>query len=87
MGKGLKDPSPLASGSLHHASIHQEQQHSRLLVQRRLEPEIGPHQVVLQVQTSVQYGLLEESQAVFVVAMPGEVGESAFPVASQSIHE
>jgi hypothetical protein len=87
MWQGLVDAPPPPDRPFDHGPIYQEQDHGCLLVQGRLGPEGGPCQVVLEVQPGVLDGFREEGQAVLVVAMPAEVGESACPMASQVIHE
>ena len=83
----LVDATPAAGRPLDDAPIDEEQQDRRPLVQRRPRPELGAAQVVLEVQPGVSGRLLEEGEAMLVVAVGGVMGQSAGPITGQLIDE
>ena len=68
-------------------AVHEEQEDRRSLVQGRPRPELGAAQVVLEMEPGVSGRLLEDREAMLVIAMGGIVGQAAGPVTRQLIHE
>ena len=87
MGKRFEDAASAPGRPLDHAAIDEEQQHGRPFRQRRFRPEIGPDQVVLEMESGVSGGFFEEGEAVLVVTVRRIMGQSAGPVASHFIDE
>jgi hypothetical protein len=69
VGHRLEDPTTPPGRPLDHAAVHQEQQDRRSFRQRRFRPELGPGQVVLQVEAGVTSGFVEERQAMLVITV------------------
>jgi hypothetical protein len=70
-----------------HPAVHQEQQDGCAFVQGRLGPELGAVQIVLQVQTGVPNGFIEQGQTVLVIVVRRVVGQSAGPIAGKLLDE
>ena len=87
VGQRLVDATAAPGRPLDDAPVHQEQQDRRSLVQGRSRPELGAGQVVLEVQPGVSGRLLEEGEAMLVIAVGGIMGQAAGPVTRQLIHE
>ena len=83
MWQRFEDATSSSGPALNHAAVHQEQQDDGTLVQRHRRPVPGKHQVIFEVQPRVSDGVLEECQAVLVIAVRPVMSQPADPVASQ----
>jgi hypothetical protein len=83
----LIDAASAAGRPLDDAPVDEEQEDRGPLVQGRPRPEVGAAQVVLEVEPGVSGGLLEQGEAMLVVAMGGIVGQAAGPITGQLIDE
>ncbi len=87
MRQGLVDATTAPGRALDDPAVHEEQEDRRSLVQGRPRPELGAAQVVLEMEPGVSGRLLEDREAMLVIAMGGIVGQAAGPVTRQLIHE
>jgi hypothetical protein len=87
MGKRLEHATSSASRTLDDASVDQEQEQARSLVEWRRRPELGIGQIILEVQTCVTDGFFKQGHAMLVVTVKAVVSDPADPIARQLINK